>query len=153
MSGTPVNTKHEGRSTADENVAAAQTASLVLHIRPDPLGAPSAAGSTTLNSEPASVDALLESASLRVAACPDVYRGLARILSAGPETPVAVIVCVDELSPRNPQIFKTCLQIGIWSRRWWIAHSSRINDSVSSARWGRSWRSGPAFGWKPRHEL
>ena len=105
MSTTSANTEHEGRSPASENVPAPQGASLVLHIRPDPLGAMPADGSTTQVSEAASVDALLESASLRVAACPDVYRGLARLLSAGPETPVAVIVCVDELSPGEMEFF------------------------------------------------
>ncbi len=105
MPGTPVNTEQKEQRPASENVAAPQAVSLVLHIRPDLPGRRSPDRSTALDWEADSVDALLESASLRVAACPDVYRGLARLLSAASQTPAAVIVCVDELGPREMEFF------------------------------------------------
>ena len=67
----------------------------VLHVRSN--SAPSSAA--------AEVDAFVESASLTVDHCHDVYRGLARLCRGGGGTFRAVIVCVDTLDAPEMEFF------------------------------------------------
>ncbi len=71
----------------------------ILHIHPE------------LGEEAARINKLLESTSLVVEVCGDVYRGLARLCTWKPSpagersTPVAVVVCVDDLGPAEVEFF------------------------------------------------
>ncbi len=71
------------------------TATRILHIRPEPATA-TVAGD---------MDTLLAAASLDVDSCSDVYRGLARLGRGEPNAPRAVIVCVDGLGAAEMEFF------------------------------------------------
>ena len=89
----------------------------ILHVHPDP------------SNEAARIDKLLESTSLVVEVCGDVYRGLARLCTCGPtacgelSSPRAVVVCVDDLGPAELEFFSIvsrlcrCMPVYVYGSR------------------------------------
>ena len=80
-------------------------AALIMHIRSEPAARISAGDLDRGERLTHPIDDLLESSSLRTVVCPDVYRGLARLLKPELQIPDVVFIRMDELGRPELEFF------------------------------------------------